>query len=211
MPRRIMAFARVAGSLALLSTSAMAQDPRSTAAPTVSSPSIAAGTPQDPADPAAAVPNLPYRSAWSDYRPFQPQTTIWKPGIGDVSATAAAPAEGQTMSGMPGMKGTQNMSSQDMEARRVDEKIQPPPPGAASATTVTVVLSDTRGVIQAINQAEGKVKLKHGPIPKLSMPAMTMVYRVQDPKLLKEIKEGDEVGVTVEKVDETFVITGFQK
>lgn len=211
MPRRIMAFAPVAGALALLSTSALAQDPRGTAAQKVSSPASGVGTLQNPADPVAAVPNLPYRSAWSDYRPFQPQTVAWKPGNGDVSSPVAASAQEQAMSGMPGMKGMQGMSPRDMKARGVDEKTQTHPSDVDSATTVTVVLSDTRGVIQAINQAEGKVKLKHGPLPKLSMPAMTMVYRVQDPKLLEEVKEGEEVGVTVEKVGETFVITGFQK
>jgi hypothetical protein len=43
-PRRIRAFAEVAAALALLSTRAVAQDPRSTAAQRRSSPSIAAGT-----------------------------------------------------------------------------------------------------------------------------------------------------------------------
>lgn len=71
--------------------------------------------------------------------------------------------------------------------------------------------SDTHGRIEAINLAEGKVKLKHGPIPKFDMPGMTMIFRVQDPKLLKQIKVGDEVGVTMEQSGGAIVITGFQK
>ena len=84
----------------------------------------------------------------------------------------------------------------------------------AAATTVPATTptagSDTHGRIEAINQAEGKVKLKHGPIPKFDMPGMTMVFRVQDPKLLKQIKVGDEVGVTMEQSGGAIVITGFQ-
>lgn len=71
--------------------------------------------------------------------------------------------------------------------------------------------SDTRGRIESINLNDAKVKLKHGPIPKFDMPGMTMVFRVQDPKLLAQIKVGDEVGVTLEKSGSGFVITGFQK
>lgn len=71
--------------------------------------------------------------------------------------------------------------------------------------------SDTHGRIESINKAEGKVKLKHGPIPKFDMPGMTMVFRVQDPKLLDQVKVGDEVGVTMQMTGGAIVITGFQK
>ncbi len=108
------------------------------------------------------------------------------------------------------------------------QKIAPIAPAAGSAAASTRVAapvatpvsapastpatsSDTRGRIEAINQAEGKVKLKHGPIPKFDMPGMTMVFRVQDPKLLKQIKVGEEVSVTMEQSGGAMVITGFQK
>ena len=71
--------------------------------------------------------------------------------------------------------------------------------------------SDARAVIRSINREVGKVKLKHGPIEKLGMPGMTMVFRVKDPALLDQVKEGEEVGVTIEMEGSKFFVTGFQK
>lgn len=85
------------------------------------------------------------------------------------------------------------------------------PAAASPAAPAAAVESDTRGTIESINKAEGKVKLKHGPIPKFDMPGMTMVFRVQDPKLLDQVKVGDQVGVTMQMTGSAIVITGFQK
>jgi Cu(I)/Ag(I) efflux system protein CusF len=91
------------------------------------------------------------------------------------------------------------------------QKIAPVAAPVSAPATAPATSSDTRGRIEAINTAEGKVKFKHGPIPKFDMPGMTMVFRVQDPKLLKQIKVGDEVGATMEQSGDAMVITGFQK
>lgn len=72
-------------------------------------------------------------------------------------------------------------------------------------------VSDARGVVKSIYHERSKVKLKHGPIEKLDMPGMTMVFRVNDPALLQDIEEGDQVGFTVEMQGSAFVVTGFQK
>jgi Cu/Ag efflux protein CusF len=58
--------------------------------------------------------------------------------------------------------------------------------------------SDARGVVASLDPRRGRVKLRHGPIAKLDMPAMTMIFRVKDPRLLEQVREGDEVGFTVE-------------
>jgi Cu/Ag efflux protein CusF len=88
-------------------------------------------------------------------------------------------------------------------------------PGAASASKKgagdAAAKSDTRARVEQINRSEGKVKLKHGAIPRLDMPAMTMVFKVQDPKLLDQVKEGEEVGVTFAKSGSSLVVSGFQK
>ncbi|MEM7252289.1 MAG: copper-binding protein [Pseudomonadota bacterium] len=70
--------------------------------------------------------------------------------------------------------------------------------------------SDARAVVRSIDVQNKKVKLKHGPIDKLDMPGMTMVFRVRDPALLRQVNEGDEVGITVEIDGTTFYVTGFQ-
>lgn len=151
---------------------------------------ISASVNAQPTDPAAPVAPLRYESAFTDYRaqqdaPLLPwQKLFTEDGSFADKATLAA---------------TTNKVA-------LDTPMQAAQPKDAPTTN-----SDTRGRIESINTSEGKVKLKHGPIPKFDMPGMTMVFRVQDPKLLSQIKVGDEVGVTLEKSGSSFVITGFQK
>jgi len=39
------------------------------------------------------------------------------------------------------------------------------------------------------------------------MPAMTMVYKVQDPKVLKSVKAGDKVKFNIEKINGQLIVT----
>ena len=71
--------------------------------------------------------------------------------------------------------------------------------------------SDARGVVRSIDRDRKRIKLKHGPIERLEMPGMTMVFRVKDPVLLDKVKKGDSVGFTVEVDGGTFYVTDFQK
>lgn len=57
----------------------------------------------------------------------------------------------------------------------------------------------SEGEVRKIDKAQGKVTLKHGPIVNLDMPAMTMVFRVADPKLLDGVKVGDKVRFAAQK------------
>ena len=38
------------------------------------------------------------------------------------------------------------------------------------------------------------------------MPAMTMAFRVKDPAMLDQMKEGDKINFVVEKVDGAFTV-----
>jgi Cu(I)/Ag(I) efflux system protein CusF len=42
--------------------------------------------------------------------------------------------------------------------------------------------------VEKVDESADKVTLNHGAISGLDMPAMTMVYKVQDPKMLKSSK-----------------------
>jgi Cu(I)/Ag(I) efflux system protein CusF len=53
--------------------------------------------------------------------------------------------------------------------------------------------ANASGVVKKIDTASGMVTLQHGPIPAIQWPAMTMGFKVADPALLKNIKEGEEV------------------
>ncbi|MGJ7500278.1 copper-binding protein [Variovorax sp. ZT5P49] len=58
----------------------------------------------------------------------------------------------------------------------------------------------TDAVVQKIDQAGGVIVLKHGDIPNLAMPAMTMGFDVADRKMLTQVKAGDKVRFHVEVV-----------
>lgn len=154
---------------------------------------ISASVNAQPTDPAAPAAPLRYESAFTDYRAQQDAPLLpWQKLFTEDGAFADKAVLASQMASPA--------SKVAMET--------PAKPAPVSSTSTA---SDTRGRIESINTSEGKVKLKHGPIPKFDMPGMTMVFRVQDPKLLTQIKVGDEVGVTLEKSGSGFVITGFQK
>jgi len=78
---------------------------------------------------------------------------------------------------------------------------QPAPPPAAGAS----VMSD--GVVRKIDASGGRVTLKHGPITNLDMPGMTMVFRVQPPTLLNNLKVGDAVKFHAESINDALTVT----
>ena len=56
----------------------------------------------------------------------------------------------------------------------------------------------TDAVVQKIDPAGGVIVLKHGDIPNLAMPPMTMGFDVADKKMLTQFKAGDKVRFHVE-------------
>ncbi|WP_234197173.1 copper-binding protein [Pseudacidovorax sp. NFM-22] len=64
-----------------------------------------------------------------------------------------------------------------------------------------VPLPQVDGEVRRVDAAQGRMTLRHGDIPNLDMGAMTMVFRVRDPALLKEVKAGDKVRFTAQMVD----------
>lgn len=78
--------------------------------------------------------------------------------------------------------------------------------GAARAQTAAGP-APTEGLVRKVDKAQAKLTLRHGPIPNLDMPAMTMVFRVADPKLLEVVSEGDKVRFTAEQVNGVFTVT----
>ena len=68
------------------------------------------------------------------------------------------------------------------------------------------------GQVTKVDQSAGKITIKHGPIKKLGMDeGMTMVFRAQDPKLLKAVKAGDRVKFDAEDVNGQLTVTAIQK
>ena len=68
----------------------------------------------------------------------------------------------------------------------------------------------SEGEVHKVDKEQGKVTLRHGPLANLEMPAMTMVFKAADPKLLDGLKEGDKVRFTAEKVNGAITVTAIQ-
>ena len=78
-------------------------------------------------------------------------------------------------------------------------------PAAAAAAA-----PQSDGEVRKIDKEQGKVTLRHGALENLGMPAMTMVFKAADPKILDSVKEGDKVKFTAEKIDGAFTVTALQ-
>ena len=63
------------------------------------------------------------------------------------------------------------------------------------------------GEIRKVDKDAKKITVKHGPLPKLDMPAMTMVFQVKDPAMLDQVKAGDKVRFEAEKIGGAFTLT----
>ncbi len=81
--------------------------------------------------------------------------------------------------------------------------------GGATIAFAQAVPAD--GQVTKIDQAAGKITLKHGPIKNLDMDSMTMVFRVKDPAMLKAVKVGDNVKFEAERVDGAITVTKIRK
>ena len=80
------------------------------------------------------------------------------------------------------------MSKDDMSSMK--------PPAASQQASGML----TDAVVQKIDAAKGLIVLKHGDIPNLAMPAMTMGFDVADKRMLDTAKPGDKVRFHVEVV-----------
>ncbi|UGY20819.1 copper-binding protein [Bradyrhizobium septentrionale] len=95
----------------------------------------------------------------------------------------------------------------------------------AGATTLALALSfgwawsaafaqgaDINGEVKKIDEGAGRITLKHGPAKSLGMDEpMTMVYRVKDSALLKQVKVGDKVKFEAQEGDGGYTVTAIQK
>ncbi|WP_374685090.1 copper-binding protein [Rhizobacter sp. J219] len=63
------------------------------------------------------------------------------------------------------------------------------------------------GEVRKVDTETKKLTLKHGEIKNLDMPGMTMVFQVKDPAMLQQVKPGDKVRFTAEKINGAFTVT----
>jgi Cu(I)/Ag(I) efflux system protein CusF len=69
----------------------------------------------------------------------------------------------------------------------------------------------TEGEVRKVDKAAGTVTIKHGPMPKFDMPAMTMAYRVKDKTMLDQLKPGDKIKFDADGVGGAFTVLRLEK
>lgn len=84
---------------------------------------------------------------------------------------------------------------------------------AALAMTLPAALAQmVDGQVVKVDEAAGKITIKHGPIKKFDMDeGMTMAWRAQDPAMLKQLKAGDKVKFEPDRVNGQFTVTRIEK
>lgn len=66
------------------------------------------------------------------------------------------------------------------------------------------------GEIRKVDAAAGKLTIRHGEIPNLQMPGMTMVFKAA-PELLGRAREGEKVSFTADRVDGALTVLTLQE
>ena len=102
-----------------------------------------------------------------------------------IAAPAFAAPAG-SMQGMPGMSAA---------------------PGADNSSMTT---ADSAGVVTAIDAKAGTVTIHHGPIAKLSWPAMTMAFKANPASLLQGVKVGQSVTFALMQMGGATTLTAIQ-
>ena|ERR1700752_3042304 len=76
----------------------------------------------------------------------------------------------------------------------------------------TVIAQSVDGQVTKIDESAGKITIKHGAIKKFDMDdGMTMVFRAQDPAMLKTVKPGDKVKFEADRVNGQFTVIKIEK
>ena len=95
----------------------------------------------------------------------------------------------------------------DANSHAVDDNASRP---AVETKAAESGLAMTAGVVKKVDKAAGKVTISHGPLVNLGMPKMTMVFHVNDPAMLDQLKEGDMINFVAEKVNGSFTVMRFE-
>ena len=82
-------------------------------------------------------------------------------------------------------------------------------PARPAATQPADALTD--GEVRKVDKDSGKITIRHGAIPNLDMPPMTMVFQVSDRALLDGVKAGDQIRFAAEKPGGVYTVTLVQR
>ena len=81
---------------------------------------------------------------------------------------------------------------------------------ATKGADTKVIQPQSDGEIKKVDKEAGKITVKHGRLANLDMAPMTMVFKVKDPAMLEQVKAGDKVKFTAEKMNGALTLTALQ-
>ena len=68
-----------------------------------------------------------------------------------------------------------------------------------------------KGEVTRVDEANGRITIRHEPIPHLNMGPMNMVFRLASPSLLENLKVGDAVIFEADRVDGAITLLRVEK
>ncbi|GGH19441.1 hypothetical protein GCM10007036_22340 [Alsobacter metallidurans] len=83
--------------------------------------------------------------------------------------------------------------------------------GVALAPALAQETPKVKGAVEKIDESAEKITLNHAPIPNLDMGEMKMVFKAGDKAMLKQVKKGDKVLFTADRVNGQLTITSIAK
>ena len=72
-------------------------------------------------------------------------------------------------------------------------------------------LGPNEGQVLEVDRKAREIAIRHGYLPELDMDAMSMVFKVADPKLLEGIKKGDRIRFRPGLVDGRFAVLEIER
>lgn len=113
-----------------------------------------------------------------------------------------------TLNSVHAQAGSQHGAGADDGTQRHDHALLAQGSHAGSAQPD---LPKVESEVRRINTRANTVSLRHGEIPNLDMPPMTMVFQVAEPSLLEGLAVGDEVLVTFGQIDGAYTVLSVER
>ena len=83
--------------------------------------------------------------------------------------------------------------------------------GSVQATEQKAQVYTATGTVTSVDKAAGKATITHDPVPALGWPAMTMGFKLADPRLAAGLAPKQQVRFTFSKQGEDYVITAIER
>ena len=79
-----------------------------------------------------------------------------------------------------------------------------------ASTAASANMAKAEGEVKKVDKDARKLTLRHGPIPNLEMPEMTMVFRVADAKMLDGLEAEQKVRFTADRIEGQLTVTSIE-